>query len=188
MRYLRTTGVAGVSLLLILGLAACGAQTTDRQETDVTGQVENALENDPQTRDLDVDVESEDGTIVLTGTVENEQARQRAEQVARNVQGVNMVENRIEVGSTTMGFGQTGEDWRGTDGTNGDQYRTDDRTATTGTNGNQFGTDRDRWEGGMQRDADTTRRLPQTATSLPLIGLLGLIGVLGGAALRVFAR
>jgi osmotically-inducible protein OsmY len=48
-------------------------------------------------RDADIDVAAQNGTVTLSGTVESEQARQRALEIARGVHGVTQVNDELRV-------------------------------------------------------------------------------------------
>jgi len=71
---------------------------TDRQ---LSTRVKQALSKDTQLRSTDVDVEANHGRVTLSGRVEQDSQRRKAEQLARKVKGVKKVENRIEVGSAS---------------------------------------------------------------------------------------
>jgi len=95
------------SLVVVLALggavAACAGSGT-RQSTGeyidsatITAKVKTALVQDPQTSALQVNVETFRDTVQLSGFVENQAMKSRAEQVARNVEGVRAVRNDLIV-------------------------------------------------------------------------------------------
>jgi osmotically-inducible protein OsmY len=55
---------------------------------------------------FDIGVDASDGTVTLTGTVDNEAQRSLAEQLARDLSGIDQVDNRLEV--VDGGTGQSG--------------------------------------------------------------------------------
>ncbi|HEX6304474.1 MAG TPA: BON domain-containing protein [Anaerolineales bacterium] len=59
--------------------------------------VENALLEDPRTTEAILDVANNRGVITLTGTVDSEEIRQAAEEIARQQQGVLTVVNELKV-------------------------------------------------------------------------------------------
>ena len=65
--------------------------------TNVTDRVLGVLQNDPRTMDADIDVSFFQGTLTLTGTVKSEQARQAAEEIARNDPSVVNVVDELKV-------------------------------------------------------------------------------------------
>jgi osmotically-inducible protein OsmY len=75
--------------------ARTGARPTDVDE--VEDRVEDALEADSALRELDIDVDEEDGTLVLDGTVRTAAQRASAEEIARRVAGGVTVVNRLRV-------------------------------------------------------------------------------------------
>jgi hyperosmotically inducible protein len=64
----------------------------------ITSKVKSALVADATTNPLKVDVDTNEGVVRLSGTVEKAENRTRAEEVARNVEGVRRVVNDIQVG------------------------------------------------------------------------------------------
>ena len=60
-------------------------------------RVANALMEDPRTEEAIIDVANERGIITLTGSVDSEETRQAAEQIARDDQGVISVVNALKV-------------------------------------------------------------------------------------------
>jgi len=75
--------------------------TTARSASDrqLTKRVKQALNKDTQIKSMDLDVEASRGTITLSGRVDQDSQRRKAEQLAKRVKGVKRVKNRIEVGS-----------------------------------------------------------------------------------------
>ena len=64
---------------------------------DVEEQVEKAFEDDSTLKAFDIDVDEDNGQIVLEGTVRTAQAKTLAEQVAKRIAGTVTVTNRIRV-------------------------------------------------------------------------------------------
>ncbi|HLT78948.1 MAG TPA: BON domain-containing protein [Ferrovibrio sp.] len=95
------------SLVVVLALggavAACagdGSRESTGQYIDsatITAKVKSALVQDPQTSALQVNVETFRDTVQLSGFVESQAMKSRAEQVARNVEGVRAVRNDLIV-------------------------------------------------------------------------------------------
>jgi osmotically-inducible protein OsmY len=63
---------------------------------DIEEVVEDALEADTTLRDLDIDVDEEDGKLVLTGKVPSAAHRTTAEEIARRLAGTVTVVNKIQ--------------------------------------------------------------------------------------------
>jgi osmotically-inducible protein OsmY len=70
--------------------------------TDATlfRSVQRRLLDDDELSDLAISAEAKRGTITLRGTVPDQEARARAEEIAQTTPGVFSVENRIELEST----------------------------------------------------------------------------------------
>jgi hyperosmotically inducible protein len=66
-------------------------------DATITASVNAGLANDPQLSALRIDVDTDAGKVTLTGPAPTAEAKERAEQIARNVQGVSSVDNRLEV-------------------------------------------------------------------------------------------
>lgn len=60
-------------------------------------RVANALLEDPRTEEAIIDVANDRGIITLTGTVQSEEIRRAAEEIARDQQGVISVVNELKV-------------------------------------------------------------------------------------------
>jgi hyperosmotically inducible protein len=63
----------------------------------LTATVKAALLADPDVKGLQIDVDSRDGVVTLTGTLDHAAAVQRAQAIARRVDGVKSVESRLAV-------------------------------------------------------------------------------------------
>lgn len=87
-----------VLTLILFGPAVFGQQT-DRRLTDdnITNRIETELIFQAEVPSYWIDVKTSDGIATLTGSVNNLLAKDKAEQVAMAVKGVQGVINRIEV-------------------------------------------------------------------------------------------
>jgi hyperosmotically inducible periplasmic protein len=89
-------------LVLITGLflGACANDRTMGEAIDDAGIVTRAnaaLAGSPVTSAWDVSVESRNGTVLLSGFVEDEEQRREAERLVAQVNGVEQVRNNIEL-------------------------------------------------------------------------------------------
>ena len=66
-------------------------------EAGITGKVNAALVGDPELSALKIDVDTKDGVVTLNGEAPNQSAKDRAEQLAKAVEGVNSVNNLLTV-------------------------------------------------------------------------------------------
>lgn len=67
-------------------------------DATITAKVKTALLADDQVKGLQIDVDTSDQVATLTGTAQDPGVRQRAEQLALQVDGVKSVRNNISVG------------------------------------------------------------------------------------------
>ncbi len=63
----------------------------------ITTKAKAAIFNTPDLKTLDISVQTRQGEVVLTGTVANEAAKMKAEEVVKNIGGVTSVTNNLEV-------------------------------------------------------------------------------------------
>ena len=99
-------------LVAMMGAAAAACTTTkDEGPTEhaaanagrvvddsvITGKVKAALVADPTTKAHQISVETFEGVVQLSGFVDSSEARSRATQVAKQVEGVKNVKNDLEL-------------------------------------------------------------------------------------------
>lgn len=106
--------------LAAVALGACNradrqeVRTEGREATATAGQVvDNAalttrvkskLLADDQVKGTQINVDSENGVVTLTGTVDNPDHVRRAEELARQVDGVQRVQNNLAAGNAAPGM------------------------------------------------------------------------------------
>jgi hyperosmotically inducible periplasmic protein len=71
-------------------------KTVDRQDADIVKAVKGRLKNDPALNGSDIDVRADKGRVTLTGSAKSLNARARASELARGVDGVKSVKNEVE--------------------------------------------------------------------------------------------
>ena len=84
----------------LVGCSSMPTQESAGQAVDdgvVTAKVKAALVADPVTKAHQINVETFKGTVQLSGFVETDEARTRALQLARDVEGVRKVKDAMEV-------------------------------------------------------------------------------------------
>jgi osmotically-inducible protein OsmY len=105
----RNTAALIVAAMLSSGLLAGCASTSTQQSTGqaiddgvVTAKVKAKLIEDPMTKAHQIGVETFKGTVQLSGFVDSNQARTRALQLAKEVEGVKQVKDAMQIrgGST----------------------------------------------------------------------------------------
>lgn len=67
------------------------------RDAQITATVKSKLLSDPEVSGFKIDVDTSGGRVTLSGTVDSEAAKEEAEELARNTEGVEEVENLIEV-------------------------------------------------------------------------------------------
>ena len=90
------------SALALLPTGCAGTATREStgeyvDDAGITAKVKAAFVRDPAVSALDVKVETFKGMVQLSGFVNSQEEKSRAEQIARNVQGVQNVKNNISV-------------------------------------------------------------------------------------------
>ena len=65
----------------------------------ITAKVKTALIGEPGLKSLKIDVDTANGVVTLTGSVDSPQNLDRATQVAQAVEGVKSVDNRLNIKS-----------------------------------------------------------------------------------------
>lgn len=101
--------LAAVTAVSFVGCATDNAdpnshkRTTGRYIDDkmLIGKVKGALDGNEVYKFPDVKVNTYNGTVQLTGFVGTAEQKQKAEEIARNVQGVHVVQNRIAMKADT---------------------------------------------------------------------------------------
>jgi|ERR1044071_5285022 osmotically-inducible protein OsmY len=91
---------ASMAGTVVVGCTSTPTQQPAGQAVDdgvVTAKVKAALVADPVTKAHQINVETFKGTVQLSGFVETDEARTRALQLARDVEGVRKVKDAMEV-------------------------------------------------------------------------------------------
>ncbi len=86
-----------VALLLVAFLFPLNAQQNDIDDNEITNAIETELWIDAVVNVNRIDVETNQGIVLLTGQVSNILAKERAEKIAEGIMGVRGVIDRIEV-------------------------------------------------------------------------------------------
>jgi osmotically-inducible protein OsmY len=103
MKQSNTAALLLAALMASAVVAGCSSSPTQQsagQAVDdgvVTAKVKAALVADPVTKAHQINVETFKGTVQLSGFVESDEARSRALQLARDVDGVKKVKDALEI-------------------------------------------------------------------------------------------
>jgi len=93
----RWTVGAAVALALALALAAIQAGADEGEDAELRAKVEQRLRRANFVEHHDVRVRVEDGRVMLEGSVQADHEKERAGELARAVDGVEAVDNRLLV-------------------------------------------------------------------------------------------
>lgn len=92
--------VAAAFVAVVAGCAGAGTKTGEYvDDSAITTKVKTAFATDKTVSAMDVRVETNKGNVRLSGFVDSQAEKQRAEEVARSVAGVKSVTNAITVQS-----------------------------------------------------------------------------------------
>jgi osmotically-inducible protein OsmY len=103
MKHRSTAAALLAALVAATGVVGCSSTPTQQSADEavddgvVTAKVKAALVADPVTKAHQINVETFKGTVQLSGFVESDEARVRALQLARDVNGVRKVKDAMEV-------------------------------------------------------------------------------------------
>ena len=92
-----TKGVTAVrnNLTVRTDSGPSGSERTD--DAAITAKVKSALAGDPRTKAHQINIETREGAVQLSGFVDNSEAKSTAEELARSVDNVKSVDNEIDV-------------------------------------------------------------------------------------------
>ena len=106
--FLKTTTLSLGLAVLAPALFATPASAAERSATQrvddaaITAQVKTRLLADETTRSINMNVDTKAGVVTLRGTAPTESAKERAEEIAKAVDGVQVVANALIVGDSSM--------------------------------------------------------------------------------------
>lgn len=96
--------LAGAGLLVLAGCSSSMvSKRTQHVDSETTAVIQQTLEANEKVKARQVDVETREGVVYLTGVVDTEEARREAGRVAWRTEGVHGVENDLTVGERTVG-------------------------------------------------------------------------------------
>ncbi|HQT94491.1 MAG TPA: BON domain-containing protein [Thermoanaerobaculaceae bacterium] len=96
--------LVGVGVLALVGCASSMVpQETRHTDSGITSVIQASLEANDKVKARQVDVETREGTVYLTGVVDTEAARIEAGKIAWRTDGVRGVVNDLTVGERTVG-------------------------------------------------------------------------------------
>jgi hyperosmotically inducible protein len=91
----------------LFGLVGCASsmvsETTQNSDSGITSVVEASLDANEAVKGRQVEVQTREGVVYLTGVVDTMEARREAARLAWRTEGVRGVHNDLTVGETTAG-------------------------------------------------------------------------------------
>ena len=107
---IKRVGVVVASSLVCVGLlalAGCASsmvpKDTRQTDSEITSVIENSLVTNEKVKAKQVEVQTREGVVYLTGVVDTEEAYREAARVAWRTEGVDGVVNDLTVGERTIG-------------------------------------------------------------------------------------
>ena len=88
---------AGVEDAKAAASKAAGSMTATATDATITTKINAALIADDKLKALKIDVDTNNGRVVLSGTAPDAESRERATTLARVVEGVTDVDNRLAI-------------------------------------------------------------------------------------------
>ena len=96
--------LVGVAVLALLGCASSmTTKETRHADSGITSVIQASLQANDKVKAREVEVQTREGTVYLTGVVDTEEARHEAARVAWRTEGVEGVVNDLTVGERTVG-------------------------------------------------------------------------------------
>lgn len=97
----------GLVIAIVLLTTACASSSrtvgTKVDDSAITSRVKSKLAADPEVNPFNIDVDTTNGVVRLTGTVEDQATRQAAVELAERTDGVVRVDNNLQIGERTLG-------------------------------------------------------------------------------------
>ena len=104
MLVLAAGSLAGVALIVLTGCASSMVSKNTRQtDSGITSMIEASLQANDKVKARQVEVETREGIVYLTGVVDTEETRREAARVTWRTEGVSGVVNDLTVGERTVG-------------------------------------------------------------------------------------
>lgn len=97
-------GLAAVLMVATqIGCATTRPVGTQMDDKAISAEVKGKLAADPDVKASEIDVDTINGEVRLSGTVATEAQKREAEKIARSTNGVKRVKNDIKIGEPTVG-------------------------------------------------------------------------------------
>ena len=105
MHYKAMSYALGLCLMFITGCESMTGKTTGQtiDDASITASVQRKLTSDKLSNFVRINVDTDQSVVTLKGTVRSVEEKSRAEDLARQVNGVTKVNNNLSIQSITMG-------------------------------------------------------------------------------------
>lgn len=104
MKRLLINSFLGVALLAIAGCSSTMVPEKTRDlDSAISSKIDESLENSTDVKARQVNIQTHEGVVYLTGVVDSEDARREAGRIAWRTAGVDGVVNDLTVGERTVG-------------------------------------------------------------------------------------
>ena len=98
------SSLVGVAMLALAGCtSSMVSDSTKHADSGVTSVIQTSLESSEKVKARQVEVQTREGVVYLTGVVDTEEARREAGRIAWRTEGVDGVWNDLTVGERTVG-------------------------------------------------------------------------------------
>ena len=98
-----------VTLIVSLALLSFGCATPAVDDVEISAKIKGKLTADSETSAIKIGVDTTNRVVTLSGVVPTEREKAKAEQIARNTEGVSQVVNNITVNPASLGATNVGE-------------------------------------------------------------------------------
>lgn len=95
-------------LLAALAFTYVGCNTQTLDDVGISAKVKGSLATDTETSAIKIGVDTTNGVVTLSGVVPTEREKAKAEQIARNTEGVKQVVNNISINPNAIGATNVG--------------------------------------------------------------------------------
>lgn len=102
--------ILGMGLITSSALALANDASAGKSDAGLTASVKSALISNKDTKASQINVETQQGTVQLSGFVDSEAAKQAAETTAQKVAGVTEVDNKLLIRDANRSTGQAVDD------------------------------------------------------------------------------
>jgi hyperosmotically inducible periplasmic protein len=101
--------IAAITLMIGSLLLSFGCATPAVDDVGISAKIKGKLAADPETSAIKIGVDTTNRVVTLSGVVPTEREKAKAEQIARNTEGVSQVVNNVTINPASLGATNVGE-------------------------------------------------------------------------------